>query len=319
VSLTPEFRAIEILQARCSSGAPDVQLGIGDDAAITTPPAGHELVTATDALVVGTHFVENAAPQSVGHRAIAANLSDIAAMGASPRWATLALSMPEFDALWVAGFAEGFASLANEHGVTLIGGDTVRGGLSACVTLMGNVPAGCAVRRSGARVGDSVFVSGRPGWAGAGCAIRLGSLASVNADRYLQAFEFPEPRVAWGLAVREIASAMIDVSDGVFTDLGRLLDASGKGADCEMPDLTDLTHDFGRQKARELFFAGGEDYELCFTVAPEHQAKVYALSQATELPVTLLGTVTELSGMRWSQAGERVEPPAAVFEHFQER
>ena len=315
---TDEISLIEIFASRFREAGADVRLGIGDDAAVTVMPAGEELVTATDALMEGTHFPAGTDPRSVGHRSVAVNLSDLAAMGAMPRWATLALSLPDGDSNWVDAFATGFAAVAGEFAVTLIGGDTVRGPLGASVTLLGSIPAGTAVTRAGARAGDRIFVTGVPGWAGAGCRIRLGMLEADHPDDYLACFEYPRPQVHFGLALRGIASAMIDVSDGLATDLGRLLAASGKGASCAMPDLGRLGADFGDAEATSLFLNGGEDYELCFTVAPADVERVSALAQNQSLPLHEVGTVHDEAGLRWSRDGVEFELPADGFSHFAE-
>lgn len=313
---SPEFSIIELLRDRCVTHDDDVRLGIGDDAAVTTVASGMELVTATDTLVEGTHFLPGTAAGVIGHRILAVNLSDLAAMGAEPRWASIALAIPDADLAWVEAFAEGFARLAEAHGVALIGGDTVRGPLSVTVTLQGMVPAGQAVRRDGAKPGDTVFVSGEPGHAAAGCRARMSTLELPDDGQcYLDAFEFPEPRVALGRRLRGIATAMIDVSDGVHIDLTRLLDSSGRGADLELPPLGRLGENFGAAAARELFLSGGEDYELCFTVPPDRVADARAVAAETGTVVRELGTVTSQAGLRWTETGEAVTVQPG-FEHF---
>lgn len=313
---TDEFSLIELFAARFREAGGDVRLGIGDDAAVTVMPDGEELVTATDALIQGTHFLPETDPRSVGHRALAVNLSDFAAMGATPRWATLALSLPAADRDWVDAFADGLATLAGRFSVTLIGGDTVRGPLGASITLLGSVPAGEAVTRTGAQAGDRIFVTGVPGHAGAGCRIRMSELSTGQPDDYLACFEFPQPQIEFGSRLRGMATAMIDVSDGVATDLGRLLAASGKGAACAVPSLGRLADDFGVDAAISLFLTGGEDYELCFTVAPTAVEQVQAVADELGLPLHELGVVQDKPGLSWRYAGVELELSAEGFEHF---
>jgi len=314
--VSPEFAIIELLRERCAVRADDVRCGIGDDAAVTAVPSGMELVTATDTLIEGTHFPPGTSATAIGHKALAINLSDLAAMGAAPRWASIALALPDADLRWVAGFADGFATLAQAHGVILIGGDTVRGPLSVTLTLQGLVPVGQAVRRDGARPGDVLLLTGEPGRAAAGCRARLG-LTDLPADgnAYLDAFDYPQPRVELGQALRGLASAMIDISDGVHTDIERLLAQSGCGADLELPPLPWLEGDFDAVTARELFLCGGEDYELCFATRKEHSAAAEQIAAAACVPLHCVGTVTAQGGVRWRANGQDVVPGGG-FEHF---
>ncbi len=313
-----EYNVIDILRERCAGSGAGVVLGIGDDAAVTQVPAGYELVTAVDALVEGTHFLPAAAPGSVGHRCLAVNLSDLAAMGATPLWATLSLSLPAPDRTWLTAFADAFASLAATHNVSLIGGDTVRGPLAASVTLLGTVAAGAAITRSSAAADDGIYVTGLPGQAAAGWRQAVGQLPpdTPAADRFRQCFEYPTPRVGFGIALAQLASAMIDVSDGVAPDLGRLLTASGVGATAEIPDLGCLQQEFGVATARELFLAGGEDYELCFTAPAEADSGIVALAERLDVPVARIGTVTAATGLRWQHNGADITGEVSGFEHF---
>ncbi|HEX6828026.1 MAG TPA: thiamine-phosphate kinase, partial [Burkholderiales bacterium] len=207
-------------------------LGVGDDAAVLRPAPGHDLVVSTDMMVAGRHFHPEADAASLGHKALAVNLSDMAAMGAVPRWATLALALPEADEAWLEAFARGFFALAERHGVDLVGGDTTRGPLNFCVQILGEVPTGRALRRDGARPGDDLWVSGRLGDAALGLAHRQGRLvlAPSQAEHCERALDWPEPRVALGLALRGLAHACIDISDGLLADLGHVLERSRVGA-----------------------------------------------------------------------------------------
>lgn len=302
------------MQQHCVAGT-GVRLGIGDDAALTTVAEGCDLVTATDALVEGTHFLPGSSPRSLGHRCLAVNLSDLSAMGAKSRWATLTMALPRVDEAWVTEFAQGFAGLAEQHDVALIGGDTVRGPLHVSVTLMGEVPSGTAVTRAGAAAGDALYVTGWPGHAGAGCALLSGKLECETGADYIRHFEYPQPRVELGQALRGIASAMIDMSDGLATDLGRLLEASGVGAACEIPPLHDLERDFGKARATQLFLQGGEDYELIFTVPAAVENQIANLARKVGCQVVRLGTITDDAGTRWSNLD--AEPPVTdSYTHF---
>jgi thiamine-monophosphate kinase len=319
-----EFRIIDLFNRRCGGDDADVVLGIGDDAAITAVPAGQQVVSAVDALVEGTHFLPGADPRSIGHRSLAVNLSDLAAMGAQPRWALLTLALPKVDELWLDEFVSGFADLAGRFNVSLIGGDTVRGSLSLSVTLMGTVSQGQAVLRSGARPGDIVYLTGRPGWAAAGRDIVCGrrEFAGEHSDAYRRRFEFPEPRLQAGQLFAPLVSAMIDVSDGVHTDLSRLLRASVAGAELEVPPLGRLHDDFGFESALQFFLGGGEDYELCFTADARHQHQLGEIADGLGLEIHQLGQVVEGADVIWKAHGSLINPTVDFaineFSHFQD-
>jgi thiamine-monophosphate kinase len=292
----------------------DVPLGIGDDAAVLECPRDAQLVATTDTLVAGVHFPPVTAPAAIGHRALAVSLSDLAAMGARPAWALLALTLPEADSVWLGEFAAGLARLARAHHVALVGGDTTRGPLTVTLQLLGSVPRGAALTRSGGRAGDELFVSGTPGDAGAGLALLEGRLtAPAAAAAYLrERFLAPSPRVALGERLRGLASACIDVSDGLLGDAGKLAAASGTGLALEfeaLPVSEPLEQALGAQAARELALTAGDDYELCFSVRPEHGARlarelpperwnyrrIGVLRADPEVAVTRAGTVMEFS------------------------
>jgi len=327
--MSKEFEIIEQVFRRRVRPRQNVPLGIGDDAAITRLPEGCELVTATDALVAGTHFPDDALARSVGHRCLAVNLSDIAAMGGEPLWASLALGLPSFDRDWLDDFAKGFFALADKAGVTLIGGDTVRGNLFASLTLQGVVPLGQAVRRSGANAGDLIYVTGYPGDAAAGRLLLADDLAAVgtsgsadtlrDADMLAEKFSYPVPRLAAGLDLRGLATAMIDISDGLNVDLGRLLEASGVGAKLDIaaiPLSVSLRQLVARQRAIELALCGGEDYELCFTIPPDKVDTLQARAEEWDCALTCLGTVVAGPGLAWTLAGKPFAVPESGFEHF---
>jgi thiamine-monophosphate kinase len=262
-------------------------LGVGDDGAIVRPTAGMELVVSTDMLVSGTHFLPDANPADLGWKTLAVNVSDMAAMGAQPRWALLAAALPAATESWIEKFARGFFACADEFGIDVIGGDTTKGPRNFCVTIFGEVPAGQALLRSGAQVGDDIWVSGQPGRAALGLAQLQGrhDLREPLRSECLAALHRPQPRVALGLALRGLASAAIDVSDGLLADLGHILEESKVSADMRMPDLPPPGIE------RDCLLAGGDDYELAFTAPVQCRTEVGALSARLGLALTRIGTV----------------------------
>src|SRR5580693_5270522 len=254
-----EFELIGRYFSRLGAARSDVVLGIGDDAALLHVPDGVELAAAVDTIVAGRHFPADSDARSVGHRALAVNLSDLAAMGATPAWATLALTLPAADPLWLERFAAGFSELAAAHAVALVGGDTTAGPLTVSVQIMGHVPRGSALRRSGARAGDLLAVSGTLGDAGAGLALATQDLTSARELR--ERFEYPAPRVEFGLAARGVATAAMDLSDGLAGDLPKLAAAGGLGAHVDVERLP-LSHALaavaGPQRARDFALGGGD-------------------------------------------------------------
>jgi thiamine-monophosphate kinase len=279
--------------------SPSVHLGVGDDAALLAPSPGCELVVSVDMLVGGRHFLLDADPERLGHKTLAVNLSDLAAMGATPRWALLAGAMPESDPAWLAAFARGFFALADAHGVDLVGGDTTRGPLNLCVTIMGEVPAGTALLRSGARIGDDIYVSGTLGDAALAVAALTGrtTLAAQVLAAARTRLECPMPRIALGEALRGVATAAIDVSDGLVGDLGHVLERSRVGATVDLAALprsaalARMLAGNERALALECVLAGGDDYELCFTAPPDAAARVAAIAARIALPLTRIGAI----------------------------
>ncbi len=296
----------------------DVVLGIGDDAAVLRLDPGFDLVVATDSIAEGTHFPAGTPAASVGHRSLAVNLSDIPAMASEPLWFSLALSLPAADENWVGEFAHGLFALADRFSVELVGGDTVRGPLGATVTIQGRVRPGHAVLRSGATPGDGVWVTGHPGDAVAG-RLLLPEPESGVADAALrQRFLYPAPRVREGLSLAGIASAMLDVSDGLDDDLRKLLAASGVGAELDagaLPLSTEL-RTVCPGNAIEYALTGGDDYELCFTVRPADEPRLRELAAAWTVPVTRIGTVIAGSGCRWQLHGQALAVPDTTYRHF---
>lgn len=301
-----EFELIERYFTGLGAVRDDVRHSVGDDAAVVTPRAGAELVLALDTIVADVHFPADTGARFIGHRALAINLSDLAAMGAEPAWALLGLTLPAADESWLGGFATGFDELARRFGVALVGGDTTRGPLAATVTVGGWVPPGQALTRSGARAGDDLWISGTAGDAGAGLAILQGRLAAASAAReeLLRRFLVPEPRVNLGLALRGIASACIDVSDGLAGDLAKLCHASDAGArlDCpRLPRSESLLEAAGEESAMRYALSAGDDYELLFTAPAAARRRIEGLARVT--PISLIGEITAMQGLHLQGSG----------------
>jgi thiamine-monophosphate kinase len=273
----------EIIQRYFSRPARHALLGVGDDAALLRTDAGAVLAVATDMLLEGRHFAKGAEPRALGHKALAVNLSDMAAMGATPRWATLALALPHANEDWIAAFADGFYALAERFDVDLIGGDTTRGPLTICVAILGEVPAGLALMRSGARPDDDIWVSGELG----GAAYALHDAGNAAAASRLHQ---PEPRVELGEKLRGIAHAAIDVSDGFAQDLGHILERSGVGAVVHYALLPKFPCG-DAQLQRRCVLAGGDDYELLFTAPQSARRELEVLSAALRLALTRVGSI----------------------------
>jgi thiamine-monophosphate kinase len=316
-----EFDLIDHYFARHRENRADVSLGIGDDAALLSVPQGQSLVVTVDTLVAGVHFPLQTTAAAIGHKALAVNLSDLAAMGATPAWLTLALTLPQADDTWLSEFAQGFFALADEFNVQLVGGDTTRGPLSISVQALGWVPEGEALTRSGARPGDVILVTGTLGDAGGGLQLRQGQaqVAEAQAEVLLQRLDRPTPRLAAGQALRGLASATIDISDGLGADLGHILDASGAGAEVlvDALPLSPALQALGRDTACQLAATSGDDYELCFTVAADRVEEARARLAAIDCPCTRIGTISSEPGLHWRGAdGQPWQPAAAGFDHF---
>ena len=299
----------------------DVLLGVGDDGAILRPPPGHDLVAVADTIIEGMHFPVGSPPAAVGHRALAVNLSDVAAMGATPAWALLSLSLPQADEEWLQAFATGLGRLAQEHGVALVGGDTTGGALVVNVQLLGFVPTGSGLRRAGGTPGDWIFVSGTPGDAAAGLAIEMGTAGPGGLDEawLRDRFLYPTPRVALGGLLRGLASACIDVSDGLVGDLGKLAAASGCGAELDvtrLPLSPALIRTLGAEQALERALSGGDDYELCFTVPDARLAEANARLAAQPTPVRCIGRLVSGSDVKLQRAGTVMDFSHTGFDHF---
>lgn len=317
-----EFRLIDRIRARTAQGREDVRLGIGDDAALLAAPAGQELAVAIDTMVEGVHFPVGTAPADLGWKALAVNLSDLAAMGATPAWALLALTLPRADADFVDGFAEGFAQLASQYRLALVGGDTTRGALALSVAVHGFVPPGQALTRAGAQAGDAVLVTGSLGDAAAGlrCLQSRMDVPAPMRDFLVQRLNRPTPRVAAGLALRDRASACIDVSDGLLADLGHLCVASGVGAEVDavlLPQSSALLGAFDETDARDFALSGGDDYELCFTVPAARAEAVRDDLARLGCGATRIGRIVTGEGVRVRDAqGAWLEPARPGWDHF---
>ncbi len=319
-----EFELIERHFARPVAD-PAVRVSIGDDAAIIAPSPGCELAVAVDMLVEGRHFRPGTDAEALGHKTLAVNLSDMAAMGATPRWALLAGALPDADADWLAGFARGLHALAQRYGVALIGGDTTRGPRNLCLTIIGELPAGSALLRSGAVVGDDVHVSGMLGDA----ALALAALdGRTTVDPALLAtlqarLDRPEPRVALGARLRGVASAALDLSDGLCGDLGHILEASGVGARIELSrircaaELARRLATSERMLALACLLAGGDDYELCFTAPPARREAVAGIAAELGLPLSRIGAITATPGLEVrDESGAPLASLPRSFDHF---
>ncbi|MGB5079438.1 MAG: thiamine-phosphate kinase [Burkholderiales bacterium] len=313
----------EVIRKYFTRPAPSAVLGVGDDCALIAPRPGMMLAVTSDMLNSGVHFLPDAEPGGLGHKALAVNLSDLAAMGADPRWVTLALALPEADERWIAAFADGFFRLARRFEVDLIGGDTTRGPLSISVTAIGEVPPGLALRRDAARMGDEIWVSGATGEAALALAHLQGriELKGATLEACLARLHAPEPRIELGGRLRGFARAAIDVSDGLLADLGHILEASGVGAELEWEKLPRAQAIAGcpdRALATECLLAGGDDYELVFTAPPPKRAEIEALGRDLGLALTRVGVaVRGKPQVKLLDAEDKVIPaPSRGYDHF---
>lgn len=311
-----------LIQRYFTRATPSAVLGVGDDAALVKVSAGMELVISTDMLVSGTHFFADADPYLLGHKTLAVNLSDIAAMGGLPRWATLALSLPCEDDAWLARFSAGFFSLADEFNVDLIGGDTTHGPLNLCVTIMGEVPLGTALRRDGAQAGDEIWVSGKLGDAALALVHMQGKIALNEASFKATsvALHSPMPRVALGLALRGLAHSAIDVSDGLLADLGHILARSKLAAEINysaLPVSIHLKPYLAQALGKHCVLAGGDDYEICFTSPTSRHADIEKLSEELNLPLSCIGKLSAGSGCIVRAAdGSEIKIKESGYDHF---
>lgn len=312
-----EFSLIELIRRRAGSGDASVATGIGDDAAVLKPVPGRDLVLTTDTLNTGIHFDPGVDARLLGHKALAVNLSDLAAMGAAPSWVLLSLSLQEDMPGWVNSFLDGFLNLAARHGVSLVGGDTCAGALSIGVTAIGQVQPDMALRRDGARAGDLVVVSGNLG--DAALALSLLKANDLVDDSLMNALHAPIPRVGLGQALVGKATACIDISDGLWADLGHICEASGCGAQIDLAKLPASRFLLDREERVRwnLQLSGGDDYELCFTVPASRKVELTAISEAAGLPLSIIGRMTDTLGICCkTPAGTVFQPDRRGYEHF---
>jgi thiamine-monophosphate kinase len=309
-------------------------LGVGDDCALLRPTQGMQLAVSSDMLVEGRHFLSTVDPTRLGHKALAVNLSDLAAVGAEPLAFTLALSLPRVDETWLAGFSIGLLRLADAHGCELVGGDTTQGPLNICITVFGEVPPGDALLRQNAQVGDDIYISGTVGDARLALEVFRGT-HSISGEAFEQArlrMEQPTPRVELGTALRAVANAAIDVSDGLLGDLGHILKRSGVGAQIDTTwlqaagsfgearlaaGITAVLADLPWNKRLEFALSGGDDYELCFTAPVNQRELVHAAAWETNTPVTRIGRITQEQGLVvLDPQGQPIAKRFASFDHF---
>ena len=313
----------EVIRRFFTHRAPGAVLGVGDDAAIVRARRGMELIVSADMLVSGRHFFPDADPARLGHKSLAVNLSDMAAMGAAPRWATLSIALPRADARWLKAFMGGFMRLARRHRVDLVGGDTTRGPLAICVQIIGEAPAGSALRRDGARAGDDIWVSGVLGDAALALAARKGRIR-VSASERRQVEEklhAPTPRVALGAALRGVAHSAIDISDGLIADLRHICERSRVSAVVmldRLPVSAAMRRNLDRPVARAALLAGGDDYELCFTASRSWRAAVVRVARRLRTRVTRIGAIARgrAAVVALDGKGRPVRPRQAGFDHF---
>lgn len=302
------------------SGRQDIVLGIGDDAAVLDVPQGMQLVTATDVMVEGVHFPTDTPAYDIGYKALAVNLSDMAAMGAEPAWMTLVLTLPHADEQWLTDFSCGLFDMAQQFGIALVGGDTSRGPLAVTIQIHGLVPAGRALTRNGAHAGDLVYVTGTLGDAALGLHVIQGkhSVTAADTSFLTQRLNRPSPRITEGMALREIATSAIDISDGLAADLGHILDNSRIGATIYLEDLplsdsvrayVETTHDWS------LAISSGDDYELCFTIPAYRKNDLQTLAAGFKCNCTCIGAIEQQPGLRLQYRGQTISAGTG-YDHF---
>ncbi|MBC2760389.1 thiamine-phosphate kinase [Thiobacillus sp.] len=312
----------DLIARHFTRATPGAVLGVGDDCALLAPTPGMQLAVSSDMLLEGRHFSPQDSPAGLGHKSLAVNLSDLAAMGATPRWATLAIALPDENDAWLTAFARGFFRMADMHSIELVGGDTTRGALTISLTVMGEVPPGQALRRDGAQAGDDIWVSGVIGSAALALAYRQGRLfmEQIDAAKVLPALYLPTPRIELGLALRGLASSAIDISDGLLGDLGHILERSRVGATLEfstLPTLPVVQAYLHEAVARDCVLAGGDDYELCFTAPACRRNAVLAAAASAGVAVTRIGHIHAEPGLTVIDAnGQPLHVDKMGYDHF---
>ena len=328
MSLT-EFEFIRQFLYQPNQRPQDVIKGIGDDCAILKVPDGHELAISMDTMVSGVHFPADTNTRDIGHKCLAVSLSDLAAAGARPAWVTMALTLPQLDRTWLQSFCQGFFELAQQHKVQLVGGDVTKGPLSITTQLHGFVKPGQAMSRKGAKSGDKIYVSGTIGEAALGLLwalkqLQLPQSLHAQAEQWLQHLNRPTPRVQLGLAINQITSACIDVSDGLAADLQHILEASEVGAKLELEQLPLpqgldkkwLDKVFDQLNGWEAIISGGDDFELCFTIDPKHENSLQQLAKEMDCPITCIGEIKQASGLDITHRGQTINLINLGYQHF---
>lgn len=305
-----EFELISRFFANCGAKRSDAALGVGDDGAVLQVRDGYDLVVTTDTMVVGTHFFPDDDPRALGHKLVAVNVSDLAAMGAEPAWLSLALTLPAVDEAWLSAFAAGLGETADYYQCQLVGGDTTRGPMSLTMIAKGTVPRGKALTRSGAKVGDYIYVTGTLGDAALGLKLCQGlyEVSKKHQSHILQRFHYPSARVALGQALRNLASSAMDLSDGLYSDIQHILKRSNVGASIDvsrLPLSQALKDSCDTSTALQLALSGGEDYELLFTVPEARRGSLEVLLSPYGVPVTCIGRVTGVAGKLELKQGEQ--------------
>ena len=316
--MTPEFNLIAAYFAR---PCPQADLGVGDDAALIRLDKGMQLSVSSDMLVAGTHFLADCAPYFIGWKSLAVNVSDMASMGAQAKWATLAIALPNIDAAWLAEFSRGFFACADAYNIDLIGGDTTRGPLNISVTIMGQVPMGKALLRSGAKPKDDIWVSGQLGSAALGLAHLQDQLALTEStlETCISALQNPIPRLLLGIALQHIASSCIDISDGLLADLGHILKASNCGAALDLeaiPCIEVLKTSLQNASTQNYILAGGDDYELCFTAPKSARESIDEISNNLSCPLSLIGEIHAGNDLSVTYQNQQINTSKKGFDHF---
>jgi thiamine-monophosphate kinase len=315
--VTPEFN---LIKQHFTRPTPNTTLGVGDDAALISLSTGMELAISADMLVAGTHFFADCDAFQLGWKSLAVNVSDMAAMGANPKWATLAIALPEINNVWLAAFSKGLFACAEKFNIDLIGGDTTRGQLTICIQIMGEVPIGKAIKRGSAKIGDEIWVSGSLGNASMALAHIQSKLRLPDEvfTACANALHVPQPRVDLGLSLRDLASSAIDISDGLLADLGHILEQSHVGALLKLSNIPHIPFaDLCDKSILRMVLAGGDDYELCFTAPASKHSEILKLSETLGAPISHIGQITSNTELVIHDLdGEILEFKETGFDHF---
>lgn len=319
--MSTEFKIIEKYFTRSSQ---NTDLGVGDDAALIQISAGHQLAISADMSVAGTHFLEDCPAYFIGWKSLAVNVSDMAAMGAKPKWATLSIALPDIDEAWLAEFSRGFFACADEFDISLIGGDTTRGPLNISVQIMGEVPIGKALRRDSAKADDEIWISGTLGEAALGLAqlqnkLPENTLTAAEKQVCVDSLQAPQPRLALGLALQDIANSAIDISDGLLADLGHILERSKLGANLYWEQIphVNVSNGIDTHKLQSVCLAGGDDYELCFTSPTSEHDVILEIGKKLHLKLTVIGMTTQENKLSiYDKNHQEIGLKSAGYDHF---